>query len=220
MGLLQFISEPVLFVVLLISLIFSLCFHEYSHGITAYYLGDDTAYNYGRLTLNPLAHLDPMGTMLILFIGVGYAKPVPVNVNNLNNPKSDIIKVAAAGPISNLILAFVGMFAFQLLTPDTNSVYYIFLQIFIHINIALALFNLLPIYPLDGGQIFGNIIHKYSPKAANNLLIYGPKVLLVAILLGLFTGVSIIWFFIEPVKNLVLYIFNFIILFILKIFNL
>ena len=70
MGLIQFISEPTLFITLLLSLIFSLCFHEYSHGVVAYYLGDDTAYNYGRLTLNPMAHLDPMGTMLILFIGI------------------------------------------------------------------------------------------------------------------------------------------------------
>ena len=91
MGIIQYLSEPTLFLLLCVSLIFSLTFHEYAHGIVAYYYGDDTAYKKGRLTLNPLAHLDPMGTLMILFIGIGYAKPVPVNPQNLSNPRNDII---------------------------------------------------------------------------------------------------------------------------------
>ena len=102
-------------ILLIPALILSLCVHEYSHGITAYYYGDDTAYKMGRLTLNPLDHLDPIGSLMILIVGFGYAKPVPVNPFNLKNPKSDIIKVAAAGPISNLVLGFIGTFLFFLL---------------------------------------------------------------------------------------------------------
>ena len=95
MGIIRYLdTDPILFISLVICLIFSLCFHEYAHGITAYYFGDDTAYNYGRLTLNPLAHLDPIGSLMILFIGIGYAKPVPVNQLKLKNPQTDIIKVA------------------------------------------------------------------------------------------------------------------------------
>ena len=102
-------NDPTLFVLIAVALIFALCVHEFSHGIIAYHCGDDTAYRNGRLTLNPINHLDPMGSLMILLIGVGYAKPVPVNPHNLNNPRIDMIKIAAAGPISNFILSFVGV---------------------------------------------------------------------------------------------------------------
>ena len=122
-------------VLLIPALVLSLCVHEYSHGITAYYYGDDTAYRKGRLTLNPMMHLDPVGTMMLLFIGFGYAKPVPVNPYNLNNPRSDMIKVAAAGPISNLCLAFLGLFTVYTLFYVNQSLLSTgvrtFLQIFI-----------------------------------------------------------------------------------------
>ena len=169
-------------ILLLPALVFSLCIHEFSHGIVAYYYGDDTAYRYGRLTLNPIKHLDPMGTMMLLFIGFGYAKPVPVNTFNLNNPRRDIVKVAAAGPISNLILAFIGYFIMYFIFTFANTFFsdslHLFFRIFIQINIYLAIFNLIPIYPLDGGQIFGNIISKYYPNFNENLVVYGPRILL------------------------------------------
>ena len=95
-------------IILLPILIFSLCFHEFSHGYIAYRLGDHTAARNGRLTLNPLAHLDPIGSLMILFVGFGWAKPVPVNPINFSNPRIDMIKVAIAGPASNLMLAFLG----------------------------------------------------------------------------------------------------------------
>jgi len=219
MGIIQYLStDPTLFFILAVSLLFSLTFHEYAHGVVAYYYGDDTAYRQGRLTLNPLAHLDPMGTFMILFIGIGYAKPVPVNPYNLSNPRTDMIKVAAAGPISNLIISFISLFILHLINPDRNSNIFILLSIMIHINTALAVFNLLPVYPLDGGQIFGNLISKYNPGLSQNLLTYGPKVLLGIILFGLFTGKSILWLIIGPIINIILRFFDLIIIFIFKIF--
>ena len=96
-------------IILIATLVFSLCFHEFAHAYIAYKLGDYTAAHQGRLTLNPLAHLDPMGSMMLLVAGFGYAKPVPVNPMNLNNPRTAMMKVAFAGPVSNFILAFRGI---------------------------------------------------------------------------------------------------------------
>lgn len=198
MGLISVLmTDPIIFALISIALIFALCVHEFSHGVTAYYYGDDTAYRNGRLTLNPLAHLDPIGSLMILFIGFGYAKPVPVNPSNLNNPRKDMIKVAAAGPISNFILTFTAIFLclifinFGVLEPyffevlleghiidDSLSIFFTY---FIMINTILGLFNLLPIYPLDGGQIFGNFILKYDHNAFVKLNQYGPIILLAVI---------------------------------------
>ena len=209
-------------VLLIPALVFSLCVHEFSHGIIAYYYGDDTAYNYGRLTLNPLKHLDPMGSLMLLFIGFGYAKPVPVNPLNLNNPKNDMIKVAAAGPISNLLLAFTGTFLLYLifylnpyfLTKTLNM----FFQLFIQINIFLAIFNLLPIYPLDGGQIFGNILSEKYPDFNLNMQIYGPRVLMIVIFIGIFTGFSLIGMILSPLYEIINTIFVNIVKLIFSIF--
>ena len=132
--------DPQILIILIPALVLSLCVHEYAHGIIAYYYGDDTAYKHGRLTLNPMKHLDPMGSLMLLFIGFGYAKPVPVNPFNLNNPRTDMIKVAAAGPISNLILSFLGLLIIYILALVVPSVLAnvnvrTFLEIFIQINI-------------------------------------------------------------------------------------
>ena len=159
---------------------------------------------------------------MLLFIGFGYAKPVPVNTFNLNNPRKDIVKVAAAGPISNLILAFFGYFIMYFIFTFANSMFndslHLFFRIFIQINIYLAIFNLLPIYPLDGGQIFGNIISKYYPNFNENLVIYGPRVLLGLILVGLISGISIISFFLQPFYAIIDTFFNSIISFIFNLF--
>ena len=213
MGLISILFDnPVIFILIIISLIFALCVHEYSHGYIAYIYGDETAYRMGRLTLNPLAHLDPIGSMMILFLGVGYAKPVPVNPINLRNPRKDMIKVAAAGPASNFILSFIGVFIFTLLAKLglLQNSFHLFFSYFIIINTYLGLFNLIPIYPLDGGQIFGNVIAKYNPNIFRQLNEYGPKILLAIIAISIFSQgrLSIIGWVIEKPANLIIGVFE------------
>ena len=154
--------DPQVIVLLIPALVFSLSFHEFSHAWMAYRLGDSTAARMGRLTLNPMSHLDPIGSLALIFMGFGWAKPVPVDTRYLKNPRKDMVKVAAAGPISNIILAIIGALVLRLLFGTdllSNSVKTFFI-IFMQINITLAVFNLLPVPPLDGSQIFGNLISK------------------------------------------------------------
>ena len=222
MGLISILnSNPQLFVLISISLIFALCFHEFAHGYIAFLNGDDTAYQMGRLTLNPLKHLDPIGTLMILFIGFGYAKPVPVNPYNLNNPRKDMIKVAAAGPISNFLLAFIGVFGLIFLSYVNllNENTALFFNYFCFINIYLGLFNLLPIYPLDGGQIFGNFISKYNPSIFKQLNDYGPKILLGLIIFSVISGISVIGYLIHTPAQLIFSLFKTIISILFGLFS-
>ena len=133
------------------TLIFSLTVHEYSHACAALVLGDTTAKDQGRLTLNPLKHLDLVGIMMLFIIGLGWAKPVPVNIENLINKRRSLYIVALAGPLSNIIIAILSTIAFYL--TDSQSDYNAFFTYMATINILLALFNLFPIPPLDGSNI-------------------------------------------------------------------
>lgn len=140
----------------------ALTFHEVAHGWMSYKLGDPTAYNMGRLTLNPLKHLDPIGALCMLVVGFGWAKPVPVNARYYKNPKRGMALTAFAGPAMNLILAFFGVIIYRvinhfgyLLIPNGLLVYVLFLLFyyFAYLNIYLAVFNLIPIPPFDGSRI-------------------------------------------------------------------
>ena len=198
-------------IILLPILIFSLCFHEFSHGYIAYKLGDHTAARNGRLTLNPLAHLDPIGSLMILFVGFGWAKPVPVNPVNFSNPRLDMMKVAFAGPASNLILAFTGGLIMRLVNNLGLLQSEMFIQtlyFFIFINISLAVFNMIPVAPLDGSQIFGNMISKNNPELALKLQIYGPKILMGVILIGMVTPFSVLGFLMMPFVKMFMYLFT------------
>ena len=198
-------------IILLPILIFSLCFHEFSHGYIAYKLGDHTAARNGRLTLNPLAHLDPIGSLMILFVGFGWAKPVPVNPVNFSNPRLDMMKVAFAGPASNLILAFTGGLIMRLVNIVGLLQSEMFIQtlyFFIFINISLAVFNMIPVAPLDGSQIFGNMISKNNPELALKLQMYGPKILMGVILIGMVTPFSVLGFLMMPFVKIFMYLFT------------
>lgn len=138
--------------------------HELAHAFVAVKLGDNTPRWHGRLTINPFAHLDVWGTLMLVLCGFGYAKPVPVNPRNFRNPRRDMALVALAGPLSNLSMAMVVLIVFRLLLciPSlSNTVFLIatmLVNIFVPINIGLAVFNLLPIPPLDGSRIFSAIL--------------------------------------------------------------
>ena len=198
-------------IILLPILIFSLCFHEFSHGYIACKLGDHTAARNGRLTLNPLAHLDPIGSLMILFVGFGWAKPVPVNPVNFSNPRLDMMKVAFAGPASNLLLAFTGGLMMRLVNIVGLLQSEMFIQtlyFFIFINISLAVFNMIPVAPLDGSQIFGNMISKKNPELAWKLQMYGPKILMGIILIGMVTPFSVLGFLMMPFVKIFMYLFT------------
>ena len=197
--------SPEVLVLLIPVLLFALVFHEFSHGWVANKLGDPTAKNQGRLTLNPMAHLDPIGSMMILFVGFGWAKPVPVDSRYLANPRKDMMKIAFAGPASNLLLAFIGGILIRITgyAGPLSSMLILFTQI----NISLAVFNMIPIPPLDGSQIFSGIMIRRNPQLVMQLQMYGPQILLGLILFGMFTGISIIWALMSPFVNFFMFVF-------------
>jgi len=147
-------------------LLISLTVHEFSHGYVAYKLGDPTAKNAGRLTLNPLKHLDPVGTLMMIFARIGWAKPVPINARYFKNPKYDIVKVGIAGPLANIFIAFIvviPMYIFNVINQigslgQFGSWLFMFFYLLYRVNLNLAVFNLLPIPPLDGSKIFYSIL--------------------------------------------------------------
>jgi Zn-dependent protease len=169
MGLIKLlISDPAAFVMLSVLLLYSVIFHELAHGWVAYKMGDPTAKLMGRLTLNPLKHLDPIGTLMLLIIGFGWAKPVPVNLENIpiDKRRKGIILVSAAGITANIICAFIALLLLQLLAPGPEDIMYKILHLLAFINILLAAFNLIPIPPLDGSKI----IMGFAPESVNRVL--------------------------------------------------
>ena len=196
---------PEVLVILIPVLLFALVFHEFSHAWVANKLGDPTARYAGRLTLNPMAHLDPIGGLMILFVGFGWAKPVPVDIRYLSNPRVDMMKIAFAGPASNLLLAFIGGTILRLGLVHGTMV--MMIMFFTQINIMLAVFNMIPIAPLDGSQIFSGLLIRTNPELVRNLQIYGPQILMGAILIGYFTPISPIWWFMGPFVKFFLFLF-------------
>lgn len=186
-------------IVLLPVLFFSIVLHEFAHGYTAYRKGDDTAYLSGRLTLNPLAHVDVIGTLVVpglcYLFGLplfGWAKPVPINPLRLPSPRRDMGKVALAGPAVNLLLAFVcaGLIKIFVIfqgsfSQGTLSILFQLLQYGLFINILLAVFNLIPIPPLDGGRIVSSLLPiQQSVRYEHFLGRYGMWIVFFLILTG------------------------------------
>ena len=154
------------------AVLLSLTLHECAHGWVAYRLGDPTARDLGRLTLNPMRHLDPIGALSLLFFRIGWAKPVPINPRNFKRPRLGMALTASAGPLSNLLIALVSTFIFLLIDRGARNVvpssplflflYYLFRFFYLlHLmNLALSLFNLLPLPPLDGSRILSLVLPK------------------------------------------------------------
>lgn len=176
--------------------LFALCFHEFAHGFVAKLRGDNTAEMMGRLTMNPLAHVDWIGTVALPIVAIlthlpifGWAKPVPVNPRNLRDPKNDMFWVALAGPLSNILLFLIGLVAFGVMyhtgsIESAQSPMFQMLQTFLYINLLLAFFNLLPLHPLDGGKV----IERFIPYTWNRWLEDHQYHLNIALLLLIMTG--------------------------------
>lgn len=201
----------------LVVLLPSLTVHEFAHAWAAWRLGDDTAARMGRLTLNPIPHIDPFGTLLLPLLGVpiGWAKPVPVDPANFRRgikmSTGDLL-VSIAGPISNLLLALLGTVVFALFlrlsgaAPDRAILE--LLNFFVLMNVGLAVFNLLPVPPLDGSHVLGSFVPYRWRGAWESFLRVGPILLMVLLLSGAFTGRSILWAVIGPPRDFILGILN------------
>ena len=180
--------------------------HELSHGLVAYRLGDPTAKNAGRLTLNPLSHLDPIGTLMLFLVHFGWAKPVPVDPRYFDNPKRDMLWVALAGPGSNMALALMSGLVIRFIHgyPELFSgsfvggAFYVMMRLSLQINLALAIFNLLPVPPLDGSKILYGLLPPEYEYVAARLERYGPTVLISLVLFSMITKIPIFWICIGP----------------------
>jgi Zn-dependent protease len=180
--------------------------HEFAHAWAADYLGDPTAKLEGRLTLNPLAHLDPIGTLTLFLFGFGWGKPVPVDSYNLKNPRRDEALISLAGPLSNIIIALLVGFAFKFIPIQTLAANTQPLISFLAINLGLAYFNLLPFPPLDGSKIFLALLpFEQAIEAEETLSQYGIILLLMSFL-PIFNGRSLIDLILGPLVQISLQI--------------
>jgi len=179
-------------------IILGLTVHEYCHALVAHMCGDSTSKDQGRVTLNPLKHIDPLGFIMLIFVGFGWAKPVQFNEQNLRNPKTDVIKIALAGPLSNAVIAMVLSIVFSLLSAATLSHTTPFWQVLsevfiyaIYINWGLFIFNLIPLPPLDGSHLLLSQFKRY-PVLYNALYKYGSFLLFGLIIVSFATKINLL----------------------------
>jgi Zn-dependent protease len=185
MGLFRLLTrDPIAFFLLIIPLLYSVVIHEVAHGWVAYRMGDPTAKWAGRLSLNPIKHLDLIGTLMLFLAGFGWAKPVPVNFNNIADRRKGLIFVSSAGILSNILLAFGALLIYRLLRLPSIGLAAVILQYVAYINITLAALNLIPIPPLDGSKI----LMGFAPERTQYLLAriepYGFFILIALLYLG------------------------------------
>src|SRR5213593_4094212 len=189
----DFLGDPAVFLQRLVfqipALLIAVTVHELAHALVADRLGDPTARSLGRLTLNPLPHIDPLGALAFVLAGFGWAKPVPVNAHNLRHPMRDMAWVAAAGPVSNFVVAFVALVAVRLIgrlgatpfvaEPVAGMLFYVYL-----FNLGLGIFNLIPLPPLDGGHFLPYFLPRGSWTLLRQLEQYGPFILILLLMTG------------------------------------
>lgn len=199
---------------MLFVLVISLTVHELAHAKSAEMAGDDTARRAGRITLNPLAHLDPLGSVMMVVtaisgIGIGWAKPVPVDPYRFRNPRWDNLKVSLWGPLSNLLLAFFFAQIIRFYGNHLGNVDYLFVGYFVIINIGLAVFNLIPIAPLDGSHIMSSLLPLEQARRYELFMAqYGGIILLALVFMGPMFGFSILRMILGPPRTLLFKLFT------------
>ncbi len=209
--------DPPTLIARVITLVIAFTLHEYAHAWTAARFGDFTAVNQGRLTLNPLSHLDPVGTLMLIIAGFGWAKPVPINPDTIrrNNP-AGVMLVSLAGPLTNLLLALAAAIPLRFGVVDISqrsgaifpSAGY-FLLIFLLVNLTLFFFNLLPLAPLDGEKIFSFFLPNSWQSAFDTFRRYSPMILLFLVIAGPRLGFDVIGKLVhEPVMAIARFLIN------------
>lgn len=196
-------------------IILAITLHEAAHGYVALRYGDDTAQRAGRISLNPFRHIDALGTLLVpgflIFMNspilFGYAKPVPVNFSKLRNPRIDSIYVAAAGPAMNILLGFVSALLMHLVvffSPAMAEIFKAMLTMSLWLNVTLAVFNMLPILPLDGGRVLLGFLPQKWAEPFSRIEPYGIFIVLALLLIPTFLGFNVLaWTVFHPIKIIV-----------------
>jgi Zn-dependent protease len=206
-AMLNFLNNPTILIANLLTLVIAFTVHEFSHAWSATLFGDETPRMYGRLTLNPLVHLDLWGSVLLILTGFGWAKPVPINPYQMRH-RSGVMWVSLAGPMSNFLMATLAILPLRFnLIPDAwlaqGSFFYTFISQFIFINLGLMLFNLIPIAPLDGEKIAAYVWPPSWAAVLERFSQYGPYLLIGLLLLGNVANFNILGSVIQPpMRNL------------------
>ncbi len=190
------------------AILFGLTIHEFSHGWVAWQLGDPTAKMMGRLTLNPLKHLDPIGTIALFLFRFGWAKPVPIDPRNFRHPTRDMAISSLAGPAANLLTAAVaGLILRVLILFHVGGFIATLISYFVLFNLILCFFNLLPIPPLDGSRLLYHLLPPDLAAGYARLERYGFIILIGIIFLGQLTGINLLWLYMDPLLRIFSLIF-------------
>lgn len=195
-------SDPLQLILFIVALLVAITIHEFSHALLADRLGDPTPRLQGRLTLNPLAHLDPIGTLMLILVHFGWGKPVQFDPYNLKNPQRDAALISFAGPASNIVVA---AFASLVVRLFPESIFY--LAPLIQLNLILAVFNLIPIHPLDGGKVLIGLLEGETARMLDKFLSQYGLIILILLILPIFGGVPLVSVFLRPILGFLLNLF-------------
>lgn len=204
MIILEALNNPPYFIALITALVVGLTVHEYAHARSAFTLGDRTAFMHGRMKLDPRVHIDPLGALVFLLAGFGWARPVPIDPHRLG--RQGTLLVSLAGPVSNTLLATLFLAPLRLGLVAAGSAVGVFLGFFALLNVFLAVFNMLPVAPLDGWQVLLGLVPPDAAYRMQELERYGGMVLIMLILIGRVGNVSPLWAIMSPAVKLVLFV--------------